>query len=82
MAGIPGIYIYNEQGELIGATGGKLAAMKNKANNPNFYSEIGKSGGSVTGHKGFAVMAEKNPELHRQVAMKGGTVSRKPKNDL
>ena len=39
--------------------GGLKAAQKNLANNPNFYAEIGRKGGSATfashgSHKGFA----------------------------
>lgn len=40
-------------------TGGLKAAQKNLANNPNFYAEIGRKGGSATfashgSYKGFA----------------------------
>lgn len=33
--------------------GGKKAAAKNKANNPNFYREIGRKGGSISKGGGF-----------------------------
>jgi general stress protein YciG len=55
--------------------GGKLAAAKNLARNPNFYAEIGRKGG-VRGHTGgFAA----NPELARIAGKKGGLISRRRK---
>ena len=57
--------------------GGLKAAAKNKANNPNFYAEIGRRGGSAKTDKlkGFAA----NPELARIAGQKGGKASRRPK---
>lgn len=57
--------------------GGSKAAAKNKANNPNFYSDIGRRGGSAKTDKpkGFAT----NPELARIAGKKGGEISRRPK---
>ena len=53
--------------------GGLKAAAKNLANNPNFYREIGKIGGS-RGHTGgfFA-----NPELAKVAGAKGGRISKR-----
>ena len=56
--------------------GGQKAASKNIANNPNFYKEIGRKGGSRTGIiKGFALSHERAVEAGR----KGGTISRRGK---
>lgn len=56
--------------------GGLKAAQKNLNNNPNFYKEIGKKGGSVTGvKKGFAA----NPQLARLAGSIGGTRSKRSK---
>lgn len=50
--------------------GGRKAREKNLANNPNYYSELGKCGGSVKGTKGgFASMS---PEKLKEVSAKGG----------
>jgi len=55
--------------------GGKLAAAKNLARDPLFYSKIGRKGG-VNGHTGgFAA----NPELARIAGAKGGRISRRTK---
>lgn len=56
-------------------TGGKKAAAKNLAKDPNFYKEIGRKGGSAptTKPKGFAA----NPELARISGQKGGKISRR-----
>lgn len=64
-------------------TGGKKAAAKNIANNPNFYSDIGKKGVAAYNAKapherkprGFAY----NPELARKVGAIGGAKSRRKK---
>lgn len=48
--------------------GGKLAAKKNLAKNPNFYKEIGKIGGSRGTTGGFYA----NRELAREAGRKGG----------
>lgn len=60
--------------------GGKLAAAKNKANNPNFYKEIAlkaQESWAANGRKprGF----EHNPELARRAGAIGGTISRRRK---
>lgn len=56
--------------------GGKKAAQKNLAKDPNFYAKIGKKGGSVKGTQGgFAA----NPQLARIAGAKGGRISRRGK---
>lgn len=54
--------------------GGKLAAQKITANDPDFYKKIGSKGGSAKVPKGFATMT---PEERRAAGKKGGKVSRK-----
>lgn len=55
--------------------GGKKAAIKNLENDPNFYSKIGKIGGSRCGiKKGFAAMS---PERRAECGRKGGSISRR-----
>ncbi len=45
MAGIKGEYIYDEDGNIIGATGGKLAALNNiKRHGADYYSKLGTRG--------------------------------------
>lgn len=57
-------------------TGGKKSAMKNLANDPDFYKKIGSRGGSRTGViKGFAL----NQEAARIAGKKGGSISRRKK---
>ena len=57
--------------------GGQKAAARNKANNPNFYKEIGAKGGR-NGHTGG--FASKSYEFNSACGKKGGTISRrKPK---
>lgn len=76
MSGIKGEYIYNEKGEIIGATGGKLASMVNRAKyGEDYYQKIGQAGGAVKGvNKGFAGMdREKVVEAGR----KGGKISKR-----
>jgi general stress protein YciG len=55
--------------------GGKLAAQKNLARDPDFYKRIGSRGGSKTGiEKGFSLMSyEKRAEAGR----KGGRISKR-----
>lgn len=48
--------------------GGKKAAAKNKANNPNFYREIGRKGGRNGHTGGFAT----NPRLAKLAGSIGG----------
>lgn len=56
--------------------GGKKAALKNLENDPNFYSRIGRIGGSNGhGNKGFAT----NPELASSAGRLGGSISRRRK---
>lgn len=56
-------------------TGGKKAAAKNLAKDPNFYAKIGRKGGQNGKTGGFAA----NPELARIAGAKGGRISRRRK---
>lgn len=53
--------------------GGKKAALKNLANDPDFYRKIGRKGGAKGTTGGFAA----NPELARIAGAKGGKISRR-----
>lgn len=53
--------------------GGKKAAAKNLANDPDFYRRIGKRGGQARVPKGFGT----NPELARIAGIKGGKKSKR-----
>ena len=55
--------------------GGKKAAAKNLAKNPNFYREIGRKGGQNGHTGGFA----SNPALARIAGRKGGRISQRGK---
>lgn len=55
--------------------GGRKAAMKNLAKDPNFYAKIGARGGKNGRTGGFAA----NPELARIAGAKGGRISRRKK---
>lgn len=55
--------------------GGKKAAAKNLANDPDFYRKIGRIGGQRGTTGGFAA----NPELARIAGAKGGKISRRTK---
>lgn len=55
--------------------GGKKAAAKNLARDPNFYAKIGAKGGRNGTTGGFAA----NPELARIAGAKGGRISRRRK---
>ena len=55
--------------------GGKKAAAKNKAKDPDFYRRIGAKGGRNGTTGGFAA----NPELARIAGTKGGRISRRRK---
>ena len=69
--------------------GGKKAAAKNLASNPNFYAEIGRKGGSATfashgSYKGFAQDIEcdcdliDGPHFVKKCAeKKGGRISKR-----
>jgi general stress protein YciG len=71
--------ITDRQGEkMVGnKSGAKLAAMVNLANDPDFYSRIGKLGGSHKGNKGFGSQRVgkdglTGPERAHKVGFKGG----------
>lgn len=53
--------------------GGKKAAAKNLAKDPDFYRKIGQRGGRNGTTGGFAA----NPELARIAGAKGGRISRR-----
>lgn len=53
--------------------GGKKAAAKNLARDPDFYAKIGRKGGQNGRTGGFAA----NPELARIAGAKGGRISRR-----
>lgn len=55
--------------------GGKKAAAKNLAKDPNFYANIGRKGGQKGTTGGFAA----NPELAAIAGARGGRVSRRGK---
>ena len=55
--------------------GGKLAAAKNLARDPDFYAKIGQKGGRNGHNGGFAA----NPELARIAGARGGKISRRKK---
>lgn len=56
---------------------GKKAAQKNLAADPDFYSRVGKKGGSAPHAKrGFQLMT---PEQRKAAGAKGGSISRKRK---
>lgn len=64
--------------------GGQKAAAKNLANNPNFYSEIGRKGGANGNTGGFAsdkVGKDGMTGLERSIiaGKKGGVISRRKK---
>lgn len=56
--------------------GGKKAAAKNLAKDPNFYAKIGRRGGQNGNTGGFAA----NRELARIAGAKGGRASRRTKS--
>lgn len=56
--------------------GGKKAAAKNLAKDPNFYKRIGAMGGANGHTGGFAA----NRELARWAGAKGGRISRRGKS--
>ena len=58
--------------------GGKRAAAKNLANDPDFYRRIGRIGGTRSNTGGFAA----NPELARIAGRKGGLISRRRKKEV
>jgi len=56
--------------------GGKKAAEKNLARDPDFYAKIGAKGGRNGHTGGFAA----NPNLARIAGAKGGRISRRRKS--
>ena len=58
--------------------GGKLAAQKNLAKDPNFYAKIGAKGGRNGRTGGFAA----NQKLARIAGAKGGRISRRKKTTV
>ena len=56
--------------------GGRKAAAKNLASDPDFYKKIGRKGGQNGTTGGFAAM---DKELLRLVSSRGGTTSRRGK---
>lgn len=58
--------------------GGKLAAAKNLAKDPNFYARIGAKGGRNGHTGGFAA----NPVSAIRAGALGGTISRRGKGKL
>ena len=58
--------------------GGRKAAAKNLANDPDFYKNIGRKGGKNGTTGGFAA----NPELARIAGAKGGRISRRRKKEV
>ena len=67
-------------------TGGKKAAAKNIANNPNFYSEIGAKGGRNGNTGGFKASVQCECDIYdephfirRCAGYKGGLISRRTK---
>lgn len=60
--------------------GGRKAAATNKHNfGEDFYKKIGQRGGQNGTTGGFYTMAQTNPELHRALSRKGGTISKRKK---
>ena len=65
--------------------GGKLAAQKNLAKDPNFYARIGAKGGAAGVGPDYRKGGDKaagfasNPELAREAGARGGTISRRGK---
>lgn len=72
MSGIRGVDYIDENGNRI-LTGGKKAAAKNLARDPDFYSRIGTKGGKNGHTGGFAA----NRELARTAGKKGRRISRR-----
>lgn len=60
------------------SAGGKKAAAKNLANNPDFYRVIGSKGGKNGTTGGFYA----NRELAREAGAKGGRISRRTKTTV
>jgi hypothetical protein len=76
LAGIKGEYIYDEDGNIIGATGSLKTAMTNKKNQgSDFYKKLGKLGGLAKVPKGFGT----NRELAARAGRISGSRKRKSK---
>ena len=77
MTGIQGVYIYDDNGNIIGATGGKKAGLTNKQRyGKSFYKRIGALGGKKSTGGGFAA----NRELARIAGKRGGMAKRRKKD--
>lgn len=77
MTGIQGVYIYDDNGNIIGATGGKKAGLTNKQRyGKSFYKRIGALGGKKSTGGGFAA----NRELAREAGKRGGMAKRRKKD--
>lgn len=73
MPGIKGEYIYDDKGNIIGATGGLKTAMTNKQKyGSEWYKKIGSNGGKAKVPKGFG----KNESLASRAGRKAGTISK------
>lgn len=76
MGGIRGVYLYDDEGNIIGATGGLGAVVTNKKRHgEDFYKRIGAKGGKNGHHGGFYA----NRELARISGAKGGRISKRGK---
>lgn len=74
MPGIKGKYIYDDKGNIIGATGGLKTAMTNKQKyGSEWYKKIGSNGGKAKVPKGFG----KNESLASRAGRKGGSKNRR-----
>ena len=83
MAGIKGEYIYDDEGNIVGATGGKLTALNNKKKHgADFYSKLGTRGAEayrerqaqgIANPRGF----DANRELARRAGYLGGRISKR-----
>jgi len=58
--------------------GGRKAAIRNVAKDPDFYRKIGAKGGAASGTGGFYA----NRELARIAGAIGGRISRKPRKEF
>lgn len=69
MAGVKGVDYIDENGNRV-LSGGLKTREANLKKNPNYYRDMGKRGGAVTGiKKGFALM---DANKLREVSAKGG----------
>lgn len=78
MSGVRGKYLYDSEGNIVGATGGLLAKQTNYAKHgEDFYKKIGAIGGKWKGKKGFAADLNRAREAGRL----GGLKSRRKKRE-